>query len=201
MGGNLTPSVFLIATSYCVDVGGASGHDFERILSNFPSSKDHLILQDLPGTISNIKGLSEGITAMAHDFFTPQPIKGASLSYLISTDSADLYSTAAARAYYTHIVFHDWPDEICQKILRNLMLAMKPGYSKILINESVLPDRDCPYFFAAADLNMMAILGGMERTRQQWFALLESVGLEVVRIWESPYEDDADGVIEAKLKA
>ena len=62
-----------------VDVGGGRGHDLERILSDFPNSKGHLILQDLPGTISDTKGLSEGIRAMAHDFFTPQPIKGISI--------------------------------------------------------------------------------------------------------------------------
>ena len=81
------------------------------------------------------------------------------------------------------------------------MSAMKPNYSKILINEAVLPNKDCPSFAAAADLNMMSILGGMERTRQQWVTLLESVDLQVVRISESPYEDDCDGVIEAILKA
>ena len=61
-----------------VDVGGGRGHDLERILSDIPSSKGHLVLQDLPGTISDIKELSEGIKPMAHDFFTPQPIKGRS---------------------------------------------------------------------------------------------------------------------------
>ena len=80
------------------------------------------------------------------------------------------------------------------------MSAMTPKYSKLLINESVLPNKDCPSFFAAADLNMMSILGGMERTRQQWITLLDSVGLEIIKIWESPYENDADGVIEAMLK-
>ena len=55
-------------------------------------------------------------------------------------------------------------------------------------------------FAAAADLNMMAIAGGMERTKQQWINLLESVGLQVVKIWESPDEGDADGVVVGMLK-
>ena len=100
-----------------------------------------------------------------------------------------------ARAYYTHLIFHDWPDDACRMILRNIICAMKPGYSKIPINDSVLPNRDCPAFAAAADLNMMAIAGGMERTRQQWVTLLEPVGLQVVQILESPDEGDAGGVI------
>ena len=58
-----------------VDVGGGNGHDLESFLSLFPRAKGHLVLQDLPGTISNLDE-KEGIRAMAHDFFTPQPIKG-----------------------------------------------------------------------------------------------------------------------------
>ena len=99
-----------------------------------------------------------------------------------------------------HQVFHYWPDEACRKILRNLKTAMKPGYSKLLINDAVLPDRDCPSFAAAADLNMMSISGAMERTKRQWIDLIESVDLRVVRIWESPYKSDVDGIIEAMSK-
>ena len=105
-----------------------------------------------------------------------------------------------AKAYYLHHILHDWPDEACRKILRNQMAAMKPGYSMILIDDAVLPDRDCPSAFAAGDLNMMSILGAMERTRQQWTELLESVGLEIVCIWESPNRNQPDGIIEAVLK-
>ncbi|MCJ1401979.1 hypothetical protein MMC11_005196 [Xylographa trunciseda] len=164
-----------------VDVGGGNGHDLESFLKMFPQSKGHLILQDLPGTISNLTGLKEGIQAMSHDFFLPQPVKG-------------------ARAYFTHFVMHNWPDEKCRDILRNLMSAMKPGYSKIVLNETVLPDMDCPSWFATNDVDMMAILAGLQRSRTQWIELLQSVDLEVVRIWTSPDGDDSEGIIEATLK-
>ena len=58
-----------------VDVGGGKGHDLETFLAFFPQTKSHLVLQDLPGTIKNLM-IKEGIRTMAHDFFTPQPIKG-----------------------------------------------------------------------------------------------------------------------------
>ncbi|MCJ1433696.1 hypothetical protein MMC27_003060 [Xylographa pallens] len=163
-----------------VDVGGGNGHDLESFLALFPQAKGHLLLQDLPGTISNLKE-KEGVRYMAHDFFTPQPIKG-------------------ARAYYTHFVLHDWPDEKCREILRELMSAMKPGYSKLILNESILPDTDCSPWFATNDINMMAILAGMTRSRSQYIELVESVGLEVVKVWRSPDPEDAEGVIEAVLK-
>lgn len=120
-------------------------------------------------------------------------------AYTIYTSLLPL-RVSGARVYYTHFVFHDWPDDKCRDILRNLMTAMEPGYSKILLNESVLPNRDCPSFFAAGDINMMSILAGIARTRRQWVELVESVGLEVVKIWTSPHSGDVEGVIEAMLK-
>lgn len=114
--------------------------------------------------------------------------------------SFQVLTVQGARVYYTHFVLHDWPDDKCRDILRKLMTAMKPGYSKILLNESVLPDKDCPSFFAAGDINMMSILAGIMRTRRQWTELIESVGLELVEIKTSPHSGDVEGVIEAMLR-
>lgn len=80
------------------------------------------------------------------------------------------------------------------------MSSMKVGYSKILLNERVIPKKNCCSWFAAYDINMMSFCGGMERTQKQWIDLLESVDLEVVRIWSSPYDGEEDSVIVAMLK-
>lgn len=100
-----------------------------------------------------------------------------------------------------HFVLHDWPDDKCRHILRNLMTAMKPDYSKIILNESVLPDTDCPSFLAAGDINMMSIMGGKKRTEGQWEELLRSVDLHVAKIWKSPNPRNEEAVIEAVLPA
>ena len=118
----------------------------------------------------------------------------------MSCVQADFDFWSGARAYYTHFVLHDWPDEKCRVILRELMSAMKPGYSKLILNESILPDMNCSPWFATNDINMMAILAGMTRSRSQYVELVESVGLEVVKVWRSPDSEDAEGVIEAVLK-
>ena len=76
---------------------------------------------------------------------------------------------------------------------------MAPGYSKLILNESVMPDMDCPAFFAAGDINMMSILAGIKRSRSQWMELLQSAGFVAVRIWTSPYSEDEEGVIEAMV--
>lgn len=44
---------------------------------------------------------------------------------------------------------------------------MKPGYSKLLIFEWVLPDTGSPLYPALLDINMMALFSGMERTEIQ----------------------------------
>ena len=56
-----------------VDVGGGYGQDLEYFNKKFPSF-GHLVLQDLPRTIAEVK-LSPEIEAMTYDFFTQQPIK------------------------------------------------------------------------------------------------------------------------------
>lgn len=67
-----------------VDVGGGNGTDLERFLKVIPSSKGHLILQDLPEAIATIRHLNPGIKAMSHDFMTPQPVQGMKSDSFIS---------------------------------------------------------------------------------------------------------------------
>ena len=76
---------------------------------------------------------------------------------------------------------------------------MAPGYSRLILNESVIPDIDCPAFFAAGDINMMSILAGIKRSCSQWIELLRSVGFEEVHVSTSPYSGDEEGVIEVML--
>lgn len=165
-----------------VDIGGGKGHDVEAFLERFPSSAGHLVLQDLPEVVDTIPStLQPGITVQAHDFFQLQPVKG-------------------ARVYFTHFVFHDWPDSKASEILLRLKEAMRPGYSKLLLNESILPDQNCSPYYAAMDINMMCILAGIERSRTQWTGLIESAGLYIERIWNSPEAGNEEGIIEVVLR-
>jgi len=92
---------------------------------------------------------------------------------------------------------HDWPDHKNREILSHTCEAMTKGYSKILINEFVVPSRGASAFMTHIDMNMMCTLASMERTEKQWRSLLESVGLKVVKIWTT--EEDSECVIEAML--
>lgn len=164
---------------FLVDMGGGKGHHLERLLARFPLLGNHLALQDLPGTISSLGNLDSRIRPMAHDIFSPQPVKGACV-------------------YYTHFVLHDFTDDRCRTLLRETAAAMVPGYSRLLLNEVVIPEKDCPLFFAAADITMMAVLAGIQRSRKHWIELVASAGLKVVKVWGSPDPGDMEGVIEAE---
>ncbi|PGH18282.1 hypothetical protein AJ79_00621 [Helicocarpus griseus UAMH5409] len=75
-----------------VDVGGGRGHDLLEYSARHPSSPGRLILQDREPVIASVQGKENmPFEAMAHDFYTPQPIK-------------------AARAYLLHSILHDWDD-------------------------------------------------------------------------------------------
>lgn len=70
--------------------------------------------------------------------------------------------------------------------------------SRLLINEFVLPNTGASQLQSSLDIMMMSLVSGLERTEMQWRALLESIGLEVVKIWSIMPEVEA--VIETKLK-
>ncbi len=96
-----------------------------------------------------------------------------------------------------HRVLHDWPDQKCHEILTQLKAAMTKGYSKLLINEHVIPDRGAHMSSTGLDILMMSLLAARERTEQQWQTLLEGVGFKIVKIWSA--EPGAESLIEAEI--
>ncbi|KAI2780782.1 putative O-methyltransferase [Daldinia loculata] len=160
-----------------VDVGGGLGHDLRELKEKHPSLPGKLILQDRPEVISAVS--SGGVfEATAHDFFTPQPVK-------------------EARAYYLHSVLHDWDDDDCVRILEQLRPAMKLGYSKLLVNEIIVPDRNPTWPVTSMD-QLVFVLGAMgERTEARWEDILKRAGFKVVHIYS--YEMGSESLIEAEL--
>jgi hypothetical protein len=75
---------------------------------------------------------------------------------------------------------------------------MEKGFSRILIDDYVLPNTKAPIRGSSMDLLMMMFLSGIERTERQWNTLLDRCGLEIVKIWKT--RSDYESVIEAKLK-
>ena len=80
------------------------------------------------------------------------------------------------------MILHDWPDDKCRLILRNIISAMGPD-SAILVDEMVLPDTNIHWHATQMDLTMMSALASMERTYSQWAVLLGSVGLKIANVY------------------
>ncbi|KAI4642224.1 hypothetical protein J4E93_007368 [Alternaria ventricosa] len=163
-----------------VDIGGGYGQDIQEFRSKYPQVPGRLVLQDRPSVIDGIERLDPSIERMQYDFHTEQPLK-------------------AAKAYYMHSVLHDWPDDVCKSILKQVAGAMKRGYSKLLINENVIPDKGADWQATALDMMMITLFSSKERTYSQWSQLLESpeLGLKIVRVWTVKHSQES--LIECEL--
>lgn len=90
---------------------------------------------------------------------------------------------------------HDWSDDKCREILLALRPAMVPGYSKVLIQETVIASQGATWLSTAADLVMMCGMAGRERTEKAFRDLVESAGMKVTDIYtRAPGEES---IIEA----
>ena len=183
-----------------VDVGGTRGHEIQAIKERHPSLPGRLILQDLPDTVAQALPV-QGMQSMAHDFFNPQPVKGTDQStwaHAYPRDFHRLSIKAGARAYYLRSILHDWPDEKCQIIISQLAAVMTKGYSKIILNEMVVPDQVANLLAVQVDIAMMTVCAAMERTERQWREVVDSAGLKAERIWTDVPE--AESIMEVGLK-
>jgi hypothetical protein len=152
-----------------IDIGGAGGQDLLAFHDAQPSLPGRLILQDLPSSIDALEPATfsqQGVEIMGHNFFEPQPVLG-------------------AKAYYLKMCLHDWPDSQCSEILVQLKLAMTPGYSRIILDEIIVPDVKAGWFETSVDLLMMEVHSAQERREREWKALVDGVeGLKIKAIWQ-----------------
>lgn len=131
--------------------------------------------------IDDVKDIDSSIERMPFDFLEEQPVKG-------------------ARAYFMHSIMHDWPNDVCKKILARLVAAMKPGYSKILVFEVVIPRTKAYWEATAGDILMMTQLSALERTEDDWYELIEgsNLGLKISEFWKTA-QSDVENLIEVEL--
>ena len=67
---------------------------------------------------------------------------------------------------------------------------MTPGYSTIILNEMVVPDKDASLVATQRDITMM-LLGATERAEQQWRDVVRKAGLKVESIWTDSPESES----------
>lgn len=143
-----------------VDVGGGSGALLAALAQAHPQLTGAVL--DLPSAARaaalRFEQLELATRCAAHSgsFFEPLPTPGAD-------------------AYVLSGVIHDWPDREAVQILQRCAdAAGKQG--RVLIIEPLL-DGDALGFAAAADLRMRALVGGCERSLDDYRALVSRAGL------------------------
>ena len=149
--------------SRVVDVGGGHGQLLSAILTRHP----HLsgVLFDLPSGVQMARSGAVGSLPrtefVAGSFFETVP------------QGADVYMLKK--------VIHDWNDKQAAVILRNCRDAMTP-HGKVLIAETIIPAGNEPNPIKLIDANMLAVTGGLERTRAEYASLLAAAGLRLERV-------------------
>jgi len=148
-----------------VDVAGGQGTLLAGILAANPALQG--ILFDRPPALAGAdqvferEGVGSRVRLVSGDFFHSVP--------------------AGADAYLMKSVIHDWSDECSLKILHNICLAINPA-SKVLIVETIVPEGNAPSISKIKDLQMLAAMGGKERTANEYRQLLEASGFRVANI-------------------
>lgn len=167
-----------IGDAMFVDIAGGRGHEVAQLKAKFPNAPGRFILEDLPSVINDIKELDSSIERIKYDFFEPQPIKGAC-------------------TYFMANIMHNWPDEDCRKILKNVVQVMVKGYSRLLLSDDIIPETNCPLKTFGRDIGMLSLHSGTQRSEKHWAALLEPVGLRIINFWHFA---KGEGLVEAVLK-
>lgn len=105
---------------------------------------------------------------------------------------------AGARCYYFRYISHDWPQETLKEMLSHIRKAMTPGYSRLIINDWIVPEKGASKFMTSQDFNMMAIGGGMERTEALHKEYIEASGLKITKIYH-PGDKISESIIETEV--
>jgi SAM-dependent methyltransferase len=150
-----------------VDVGGGNGTFLAEILRSAQEAKG--IVFDLPNGVSQAgealaaAGVGDRGSVSAGSFFDAVP--------------------GGADAYVLKLILHDWDDDSSLKILRAVREAISPD-GRLLIFERVVPDvvtaeHKRPLL---ADMLMLVLTGGRERTEVEYSGLLAAGGFALASV-------------------
>lgn len=153
------------STGVLVDVGGGQGALVTAIMHTYPQLS--AVLFDLPSVIAGTRarleaaGIAERCMLVGGNFFESIPPGGD--TYLLKD------------------ILHDWDDSHAIKILSNVRLAMRAA-SHLLVIERVIFADEASIAAKMVDINMLVMSGGMERTEDDYRALLDAGGFKLTQI-------------------
>ncbi len=150
-----------------VDVGGAHGHLLVAILRSYVKVRG--VLFDQPAVIEE---------AARAGFVTAADVSGR-----CEKQGGDFFEAvpAGADAYVLKYILHDWDDERSIRILENCRRAM-PAEGRVLVIDHVVSPGNRFDWGKLVDINMMVMLGGQERTKDEFRQLFTHAGLRVRRV-------------------
>jgi hypothetical protein len=170
---------FASVTHLC-DVGGGQGHLLCHILRQHP----HLV-----GTVLERPSVLEHAQALwAERLNVTNRCRYVAGDMFVDVPPAD--------AYIMKMILHDWNDEECVEILRNVNHRAPPT-GRIFIVEHVISEIDKTQFAMLFDIHMMCWGTGRERTAQEYAGLLQAAGWNYVATWFPP--SGVIGVIEGAM--
>ncbi|KAI0278948.1 S-adenosyl-L-methionine-dependent methyltransferase [Russula aff. rugulosa BPL654] len=177
--------------SLVVDVGGGVGAQSFTLAKHHPQLR--FIVQDRESVVGDAieywkKNMPEALESgrvriQGHDFFTPQPARQEDVSIFILSK-----------------IMHDWSDEYCLTILKHLRAAAGPK-TQLVIVELVMPSIPGAELPAPpqpllrshastqvylADISMMSIFNGQERTITHFRDLLNRAGWKLTAVVAVP---------------
>jgi hypothetical protein len=149
-----------------VDVGGGNGSLLSAILQANPKLKG--VHFDQPSVSERARqdryltrdGIAHRCSFEAGNFFESVPKGG--------------------DAYIFKRVLHDWDDAQCAKILSNCVAAMN-ARGRVLVVDSVIPRGNKPDRGKLLDIQML-VIGGRERTKEEFAAVFRTAGLRLARV-------------------
>lgn len=155
--------------SHLCDVAGGHGYALCSLLAKYRHLKGTVL--ELPSVIANAEllwapkiGVADRCTYVGGDMFKAVP-------------SAD--------AYMVKRILHDWNEAECLQILSTMHRAAPKG-ARVLIVEQVVPGPDVPHFSKLFDIHMLVWGSGVERTVEEYAALLERSGWKYRQTWYPP---------------
>lgn len=151
-----------------VDVGGGRGGLLAEILKTYPSVRG--ILYDQPQVVKE-----------------PEPLLKAELRDRCEIVEGNFFDSVpvGADAYILKRVLHDWNDEVAISLLRRCREAMPPE-GRVLTLDAAVPPGNQPHRSKMLDIMMMTLLGGRERTEQEFRELYQRAGLRLIKVVPTP---------------
>jgi hypothetical protein len=146
------------------DIAGGHGYLLAQILKANPN---------ISGVLFDVAPVVEGAAALLEREGVASRVERVAGDFFRSVPRAD--------AYIIKHIIHDWDDERATLILKNINAAMGPD-GRVLIVETIIPEGNGPHYSKILDLEMLVSPGGVERTAEEYAALLADAGLRLSRV-------------------